>query len=342
MTSIDEASRTSTRNRTVSTRSTKKIMTDASYEDILKERMDEMRSVLFEEALENAKAKVLEQQQETIPNCAICQDTMKLPLKVCRNGDHHVCAECLSGMFRNTEVSFHFTSNNEHMCIPNNGRINYIKCPLCNDRNDMVNKEDIILDLNPTNKCTFLYSLLPDAGKRMKCKHCDFVGEGLDRAHHALVCSENRVACKFCTKTCHNNDINTHLANECSKLPCRFCLANSTLYTAAELRAHNYIHSHHSYIREQIIDFTQSVAAIIYDSEAGHAMDSNNVPIDEQDLQNHAVFYNILRQYTPPCTSQSHRVPVPPSSTSPGPLPATTFWKWYLMLQRTGVGETTP
>jgi len=285
----------------MSTRVLKKAytMTEAQHQGILEEKIENMREVVFKEALGKAMDMLLEQERERMPNCAICQDTVMLPVKICRTSDHYMCAECVARMLRAEEVSFYFLFDNQLTCIDTTD--GFLNCPLCNDHNDIVTRDNILFELNKKQDCIFLYSVIPGSQARIKCDKCDFIGNGLERAHHVLNCSRNYIECQFCATICPKNTIQAHLDSVCPNLPCRFCVDSSTRYTADTLRAHLKIHLHHQHIRAQIEDHSRTASDLMYPYEretTGSIFESNNVPIDTQDLQNHVVFYNIVREYT--------------------------------------------
>ena len=263
----------------------KKTLTESEHQRIMKEEMDAM----YQKVYDQAKADLLASQ---LPICTICQESIDLPLKVCRTGDHHMCAKCVSNMFKNAKTSFDFDENNEHVCSITTQNV-YICCPLC--RTSYFNKDDIF-DLNRNRDCLFLYSVLPAAEQSLKCDDCDFVGSGIDMAKHHLLCSKTKFECKFCHEMLPSDEMQVHLDHDCGRLPCRFCRESDVTYTADTLRQHNIVHANHRSLRQEIDIITSDISIHMY-STHGRALESDNVPINQQVLDNNLLFHHICRTY---------------------------------------------
>ncbi len=142
--------------------------------------------------------------------CFYCQERIICPLQICT--DHFACSKCVAA-----QINFSGLKLNPSYTVNNLPQLNVqwntnVKCPLCSKVDRPKYPGAIVVHMiDPTcsSKCTFCNISLP----------LEKVGE------HIITCSKQKVACSYCFMEVSVESLQTHIKDECLKLPCRFCSA---------------------------------------------------------------------------------------------------------------------
>lgn len=180
--------------------------------------------------------------QGFLPTCPICCDEIHDPLKICQNNfcEHGVvCSSCTARLMA---TQYKATANPEAKVGQSVVKsASPVSCPGCRRP---------VTAVAPCDRLVYnmLEKMLPDATKPT-CGHgdCTFTGSLMDVVWHRFdKHTKMCVHCPNCGKSVQEDDLQTHVDTDCTRLRCRdfTCSDSTTVYTSAELIDHSQIHRH--------------------------------------------------------------------------------------------------